>query len=457
MRINHNISAIRANRNLGITNKALDSSMEKLSSGYRITKAADDAAGLAISQKMRTQIRGLDQASRNASDGISVIQTAEGALSEVESMLQRMRVLAVQAANGTNTTEDCEALQAEIDQLNLEIERISNTTEFNTKTLLDGNLSNRTYNESNTLETIYLSDTVDPGDYEINVISTGSHTVTEFQLDMSVTEMPVAGTIFVNDQKIEIAKDESMDSVKTKLRDTCEAIKITTNFSADGKGCYFEAQAFGPKAVDVYVQPKELAAVLKVEDDPDTTVETKKGENVGVTLGDGFKPSATKVVKGDIVTITDVNGFEMQVKVGGAGTIKVLDAGPMDLQVGANEGQTMVVKIPNINPYTLGTDVLSVSSPDSAQAAITICDKAIQKVSDVRAKLGAYQNRLDYAIENLDLSEENMTEALSRIEDTDMASEMTEYTQKNVLAQAGNAMLAQANERPQTILSLLQA
>ena len=169
MRINHNISALKANNQLARTNKLLDASLERLSSGYRINSAADDSAGLAISEKMRTQIAGLEQASRNASDGISVIQTAEGALIEVESMLQRMRELSVQSANGIYTTEDRIAIQAEIDQLNEEITRISETTEFNTMTLLDGNIDRKSFSSNNSVTLISLSDTVSVGDYGIQI------------------------------------------------------------------------------------------------------------------------------------------------------------------------------------------------------------------------------------------------------------------------------------------------
>ncbi|MCR4624521.1 MAG: flagellin [Lachnospiraceae bacterium] len=274
MRINHNISALQTNAHMRRTDNALDKAMERLSSGYKINKASDDAAGMAISRKMKTQLAGLERASMNCSDGISVIQTAEGALNEVSSILQRCRELSVQAANDTYSDDDRAAVQQEIDQLMEEIQRISETTEFNTKTLLDGNL---------------------------------------------------------------------------------------------------------------------------------------EGE------------------------------------------------GTMVLQVGANENQTMEVEIPRIDPETLGIKDAEVSDHDHADEAITLFDDAIIRVSEIRARLGAYQNRLEHTVENLDTANYNLTEAVSRIEDADMAEQMTVFTQQNVLQQAGTSMLAQANERPQTILSLLNS
>jgi flagellin len=281
MRINHNISALQTNAHMRRTDNALDKAMERLSSGFKINKASDDAAGMAISRKMKTQIAGLERASMNCSDGISVIQTAEGALNEVSSILQRCRELAVQSANDTYSDDDRDAVQLEINQLMEEIQRISETTEFNTKTLLDGNL---------------------------------------------------------------------------------------------------------------------------------------EGE------------------------------------------------GTLVLQAGANENQTMEVEIPRIDPETLGLldpadpkEYIKVTDHDKADQAISLFDNAIRMVSETRAQLGAYQNRLEHTVENLDTASYNMTEAVSRIEDADMAEQMTVFTQQNVLQQAGTSMLAQANERPQTILSLLNS
>lgn len=502
MRINHNISALKANSQLFRTNTALDKSLERLSSGYRINRAADDAAGMAISKKMRTQIDGLEQSSRNGSDGISVIQTAEGALNEVNSMLQRARELAVQAANGTNTASDRAAIQAEIDELKNEIDRISTDTEFNTKSLLNGTVDNQSYSSSNKVELISLSDTVETKEYGLTIVQDARQAVINgFGFGAADDEVGASGTIKINGIEVEINKEDTFEEVFENLRNACDSMNIKV-FATNGvetdpakvdpeyagykladlsntNPLVFVSEAYGSsQSIEIYCDSADLRT--KFGGLSDTGVKAS-GVDAIATRGDGFASTATVSAKGDIITVTDNNNFEVkfQATPGAAGTtftdtdvdgtegtigvgagldvkITVLDAGPMDLQVGANEGQTMSVRIPRVDTVTLGIDKVNVCTEDGAQEAITILDKAVSEVTAIRAKLGAYQNRLDHAIANLDTSSENITEALSRIEDVDMAEEMSTYTQKNVLAQAGTSMLAQANERPQTILTLLQ-
>lgn len=512
MRINHNISALKANNQLSKTNGQLDKSLEKLSSGFRINSAADDSAGLAISEKMRTQIAGLDQASRNASDGISVIQTAEGALIEVESMLQRMRELAVQSANGTYTTEDRDAIQAEIDQLNAEITRISETTEFNTMTLLDGKIDRKSYSSDSNVKLVNLSDTVATGDYTLTVTQDARQAVmlgdeANFNGSGSAATETVnstqAGSININGESVTIEVGDTLDEVFTKIRDAGDSVGIsvfavasaatpstTTNLElagytsttwADNTRLAFVSRDFGSdQKVEIYCDDPELATLLGLS--PSKATATGYDAKATLDYTSEFENTATVAIKGNKVTISDKNNFNMVVEIQpgtvgtafddyavddtdaiitGAGTtvdvdISVLDAGPMDLQIGANEGQTMSVRIPKVDPSTLGIDKINIGTADGAQEAITLLDTAINTVSSIRSKLGAYQNRLEHSISNLDTTSENMTESLSRISDVDMAEEMAEYTQKNVLAQAGTSMLAQANQRPQTILSLLQ-
>ncbi len=487
MRINHNISALRANNQLVKTNNALDKSLEKLSSGLRINRAADDAAGMAISRKMKTQIAALDQASRNASDGISIIQTAEGALTEVNSMLERMRELAVQAANGTNTLEDRKSIQAEIDELKEEIKRISETTEFNTKTLLDGSIDNMSYSDNTAVKLISISDAVDSGEYTIEVTVEATKAVAKgtasIDADLVITA-DQAGTININGNEVTIEEGDTMEEVFEKIRSTCDTanIKVFTTDDltaptdgqiiaspdtagydsvplADNTALVFVSDGYGSdEAIDIYCDNANLKAALGL-----TTITATTGDDAEVTLEAGFSTTATVSVDGNLVKVTDTDGFEMVFDTqpgSSAGTgeanVTVLDAGPMKLQIGANEDQTMDVRIPKVDPVTLGIDSVNICTEEGAQEAITIFDEANTIVTGIRAKLGAYQNRLEHAISNLDTTSENMTEALSRIEDVDMAKEMANYTQKNVLAQAGTAMLAQANERTQTILTLLQ-
>lgn len=544
MRINHNISALKANNQLARTNNQLDASLEKLSSGFRINSAADDSAGLAISEKMRTQISGLDQASRNASDGISVIQTAEGALVEVESMLQRMRELAVQSANGTYTTQDRVAIQSEIDQLNQEITRISDTTEFNTMTLLDGNIDRKSYSSDNRVNLVSLSDSVSTGDYKINITQDARQAVivgkaTEFGTGTTATTERVitddeAGSINVNGESVTVNAGDTVDQVFEKLRNACDNVNVnvfavnsadltgtppaqpsTTN-NLDMAGytskqleeddtLVFVSRDYGSKqSLDIYCDNPQLCSILGL------TIQGARAQGYDakatLTLNASdpsslFENTATVSVAGNRITVSDRNDFSMTFEVepgtvktafddyqigvndvdadadgvydtpvaapdsdvDGDGTpdtvpitVSVLDAGPMDLQIGANEGQTMAVRIPKVTPATLGVDKINIGTADGAQEAVGLLDNAINTVSAIRSKLGAYQNRLEHSISNLDVTSENMTESLSRIEDVDMAEEMANYTQKNVLAQAGTSMLAQANQRPQTILSLLQ-
>lgn len=497
MRINHNISALKGNNQLKITNNALDNSLERLSSGFRINKAADDAAGMAISKKMRTQINGLDQASRNASDGISVIQTAEGALNEVGAMLQRMRELSVQAANGTNTAQDRAAIQQEINELNSEINRISTDTEFNTKGLLNGTVDCQSYSNSSMIKLISLSDNVVATDYHMTITQDARQAVLAgIQMpDPEETIQPgINGTININGIEINVSEGQTMSEIFEDMRNKCDSMNITVFAGTPGGtnpdyagyeqvelgagDIILMTQAYGSNQyIEIHCDNQKLCDLFGISPDGAKA----NGVDAKVSLGENFSYTATASAKGDIVTVTDSNGFEMkfQATPGAADTsftdataagteasisdgaemevsTTVLDAGPMDLQIGANEGQTMIVRIPRIDSVTLGTNVVNVCTQDGANEAITILDKAVTMVTQTRASLGAYQNRLDHAIANLDVCSENITEALSRIEDVDMAAEMSTYTQKSVLAQAGTAMLAQANERPQTILTLLQ-
>ena len=464
--------------------------MERLSSGLRINRAADDAAGMAISQKMKTQIAGLNQASRNASDGISIIQTAEGALIEVEEMLQRMRELSVQAANGTSTDEDKAQLQAEVDQLKDEINRISETTEFNTKKLLDGTMDRRSYSSDPKVKLISLSDSVNVDDYKFTV-GTEAKTAT---LRSKVTGTAITGseekyTITVNSQPIVIEKDDSLTDILGKLDEECGKMGIEVSFAQmktdadgnevkdeDGNTVYenidaasasagsflvFETKDSGTDAeIKVYAD-QELASLLGLS----TGGSSAKGQDATITLdttdAGGFSNTATVSTNGDYVTVRDRDDFEMVFQVSGKIVkevkVTVLDVGPMSLQIGANEGQTVEVRIPRVDTTTLNIDSANIGTQEGADAAISLFDAAINEVSEIRSKLGAYQNRLDHAINSLDVSAENLTEALSRIEDTDMAAEMAGYTQNQVLTQAATSMLAQANERPQSILSLLQS
>ncbi len=499
MRINHNISAMQTNTQLRKTGKALDKSLERLSSGYKINRASDDAAGMAISRKMKTQIEGLERASQNSSDGISVIQTAEGALNEVTSILQRMRQLSVQAANGVNTTEDRSAIQQELNQLQKEIQRISDTTEFNTKTLLDGNLDKNSYTNNTSVELIYSSDTVSSIDYSMNVLVDPRQAVVVGAVpSFDTLGEGQSGSITINGYSLYFTEGMSMEHCFSNIRSLCDDMNIKA-FFGDGPEVDGPAETAGyteteigagnlilmsngygsTQKVSVQCNNQELADLFGFS----TETVTSYGVDAQVELRDGFGSTATSSGNGDIVYVKDSNNFEMrfQIKPGASATsftdamgdgseeqsysegavlesvTTLLEAGPMYLQVGANEDQDMEVKIPRVDPVTLGIANVNVCTEEGAQQAITLYDNAVNEVSAIRAKLGAYQNRLEHTINNLETTDLNMTESMSRIEDADMAEEMTTYTQQNVLDQAGTAMLAQANERPQNILQLLQS
>jgi len=484
MRINHNIPALKTNNILGKNNLAMEKSLERLSSGYRINCAADDAAGLAISQKMKTQIAGLNQASRNASDGISVIQTAEGALIEVEEMLQRMRELSVQASNGTSTDDDRLQLQAEVDQLKDEINRISETTEFNTKKLLDGTVDRRSYSSDPSVELISLSDAVNVREYKFTpgVAATQAKLTTD-----TVSTAPGEATdvyrMTVNNTDIMIDGASSPSKILDQLNATCSNMGIEVSFvdkdgntvsasDADkGTACslLFQTVDYGTDAKIQVNASEPLAVALGISGGTRSAAGTDCTVELDLSDEGGFTNTSTVSIDGDYVTVRDRDDFEMVFKLSdGAGkktqdnptgvvTVTVLDAGPMTLQIGANEGQTMEVRIPRVDVTTLNIEEANIGTQEGAMEAITLFDAAVNEVSTVRAKLGAYQNRLEHAINSLDVSAENLTEALSRIEDTDMAGEMATYTQYQVLTQAATSMLAQANQRPQNILNLLQS
>ena len=386
MVVQHNLQAMNSNRMLGVTTSSQAKVTEKLSSGYKINRAADDAAGLSISEKMRKQIRGLDQASNNAQDGVSAVQTAEGALAEVHDMLQRMNELAVQAANGTNSTSDRTAIQNEIDQLTTEIDRVAETTKFNETYLLKGG--------------------------------------------------------------------DTTKAVTMKAHDA--GLKGSLTVAADGKSATFKPAAL-ETSDKVMIGGKEYKIVTTGADQNnglitlDTAKDLMKEELIKANSIGLDAPLAADKVTGDLT-----GGFTITM-----GEQTVANALSFNLHVGADADMTnkINVNIDTMNSAFLGVKGLDVVGTDGigtqATYAIDAIADAIQKVSDQRSALGAVQNRLEHTIKNLDNVVENTTAAESQIRDTDMASTMVEYTKNNILQQAGQSMLAQANQSTQGVLSLL--
>ncbi|MCI7108134.1 MAG: flagellar hook protein [Agathobacter sp.] len=490
MVVQHNMQAMNANRMLNITTSSQSKATEKLSSGYKINRAADDAAGLSISEKMRKQIKGLDQASTNAQDGISAVQTAEGALTEVHSMLQRMNELATQAANGTNSESDRQAIQNEIAQLTTEIDRVAETTKFNETYLLKGNGKTTTNVISAKDAGIIGSLTgvgTGTGVFKMDALKFGSTitigskgytigtTISDIREAITdgkfVSTKPGAGSIIqINGTEYTIAKDKA--SV-----DTAENVLLATQIASlvkDGDKVIVGTQTM--------VAMTENATTGKVDGvgDNDASVisakkaysliadELRKASSIGTDAGHEAKVTKTTATVGGTGTVnanwktgTQYANDNTQITfIISEGTVQSTQGLQMGLHVGADADETnkITFTIDSMTAAGLGVKGLNLVDTTGAKAtyAIDTIAEAISKVSAQRSSLGAIQNRLEHTINNLDNVVENTTSAESQIRDTDMAEEMVEYSKNNILAQAGQSMLAQANQATQGVLSLLQ-
>lgn len=469
MKINNNISAVITNKQLLGTEKNLSAAMERLSSGLKLNHASDNPSGMAISNKMRAQIKGLDQASRNASDGTSVLQIVDGALGEVTNMIQRMRELAVQAANGVNTKDEKKSCQLELASLREEIDRVSSTTEFNTKSLLDGSLDARVYVDAanvNNVSRLSVSDAVAEGVYKVSVDAAATQASHDFGISINDL-MGQDGSIMVNGASIEFKSTMTETEIKETLRDGLEYAGCEMDDLADDtSNITFHTKAYGVHTSISILQSFEdgdvLGGIPNAAADPEAKAETvSTGTDAVITFpaDSNFKDNSTVAYDGNRATITDANGFKMSMffKAGFTGTVEleVTEVGVMDLQIGANEGQTMQLRIPATDVNSLYLDDVDLGTLHGAKAALDRLDYALTQVSTIRSQIGAYENRLEYTVDSLDATEENMTAALSRIEDADMAEEMTEYTKNNVLEQAGISALSQANSLPELALQIL--
>ncbi len=613
MKINNNISAVISNKHLLRNEGYLSISMEKLSSGYKINHSGDDPSGMAISSKMRAQIRGLDTASQNSSDGMSVLETADGALNEVTDMIQRMRELSVQAANGTNSESDRKSIQDEIDQLVQEVDRVAETTEFNTKKLLDGSLDKRVYTDG--ISRVTLSDEVPAGKYDftIDVMPTQAtleSAVTWNELATSLSQTGEETYLNINGTGVTIQPGMNAENIYTLVRKTAELGEAEISDFNDGAGAVeFYSISYGDEAsLDIQMGPQLVDALGLVYDetrnryDPETgtggdtsyvtywsgtnaVISLDKDSDFGkqttsTTLTKDSSVSASRSIDGRRIRMTDIGGFEIdflidedviaeknaenstqlsenkeyrkqittlqnsnmnlqnenqklkalsedintygvsayysrilktldisesdledsdkpeniskvqslidtkvasneaaitqnntdiedyQAKIQANITtmsanakeleIEVTDIGPMNLQIGANEGQQMSVRIDSTGAEKLYLDQVDVSTQRGATRALEQLDEALSAISNTRSTIGAYTNRLEHAVNSLNQTSENMNQAISRIQDADIAVEMTEYTKYNVLQQASTSALSQANELPQTALQLLQ-
>ena len=412
MIVKHNLTAMNSNRMLGLTTASQAKATEKLSSGYKINRAADDAAGLAISEKMRKQIRGLTQASLNAQDGISAVQTADGALNEVHDMVQRLTELSVKAANGTLSKTDRDAVQNEVDQLVAEIDRVSTTTKFNETHLLRGT------NANGSAGLLTYTDAEDGIDDLIQVTD-----ATPFNSDTGTIGLKVS--------------DVDNDPLLTAPAE-------------------FKGKSVGPVGGTTYILV-DSASDTSVKD-AIKEIEGKSGYKAFSSMSE--LTSALKAAYGEHIraVTTYLDDAELYLK---AETFADLNS-PIDLSlhVGADssDDNKIYMNISQLSARGLGLNGLKVNgdNDDNATAAIDTIADALQRVSNQRASLGAIQNRLEHTIANLDNIVENTTSAEASIRDTDMATQMVEYSNNQILAQAGQAMLAQANQATSGVMSLLQ-
>ena len=520
MVVQHNMQAVNANRMLNVTTGAQQKSTEKLSSGYRINRAGDDAAGLAISEKMRKQIRGLDRASTNAQDGVSAVQTAEGALGEVQDMLQRMNELAVQSANGTNSESDRTAIQNEIDQLTTEIDRVAETTKFNETYLLKGDKAvTKQVRYQYNAWTNATSASVKFGG--VDGKNKGTDTATNLSVTVSFKGAKLSSgqdaaqndqnaiAKSIRDSGLSVSQTSTWDAgsnsevTSFKLELTGDAaqkynvVAITTGGKRGATEAVFEIQTKGGEAVaKVTVNGKAAGSTLPAATDTDqvhtvSAVISASDATAARTTGHGetseyFDKDGNRIsnnalnkyfsvdkgstsgtigsnsikARGDAKRVYDAVGNLTTLNSKNIGATRDLNGAlNLSLHVGADatSNNKITLNIESMSSKSLGINGLKVDGSDSTNSdlAIETIKEALQKVSDQRAQLGAVQNRLEHTINNLDNVVENTTAAESRIRDTDIADEMVKYSKNNILAQAGQSMLAQANQSTQGALSLL--
>ncbi len=564
MRVNFNVSSVIAQNALANNDTRLSNSTLRLSSGLKINKASDNEAGLAIARKMDAQIKSLMRANQNSNDGLSVVNTADGAMAEMHDILQRMNELAIQSANGTNSDDDRKQIQLEIDELVAELDRIAETTEFNAQSLLDGTFAYKGYSNTENVKVMSYTDGVASGTYVVgqieyyhyedntttytgedksikNIESESSYEVSsaddvknaliksdqlanyndisgikafpddslvtieddnivikaqgDFEVKLAINDrdavttstysslastavatttystytyrnvsvaVSTATTVRYNINLINVGGEKGVNAVsEDDYRSIAQSLeeyfkdRNETNVEITNMTCDIDANGKASMKIDYKCTD---AAGNEVNQNMELVLhQESKNINADPTISDGDKKEYT------------MNDYLYQMKettkttfVVGGNTkddcvkLNITGMGAMQIQVGANEGQILAIEIPNLSTLYMGVDNLNISTEDKATAAIDTIGKAINYLSGVRAKIGAYANRLEHIITNLDTTEENMTAAYSRIMDVDMATEMTEYSTVQVLVQASTSMLAQANERPQQVLQLLQ-
>lgn len=500
MKINYNAAAMRASTALNISDAKVSKSLGRLSSGLKVTTSKDNPSGYAIGRKMNTQIVGLGRATQSSQNGISVIETADGALTEVHEMLQRMNELAVKGETGTLTTSDRMTLEAELKQLKAEVTRISTDTEFNGQTLLDGTFDLRGYSSDHRVKVGYYSDEVTPKQYEItqlnasfdadgNIVGDVDYALRgdgdrAFPDGVTISQVRENKITFKGPSNFEMTLEVEPPALLPGTVNLAVAeSRYTENLTFDVKYKYVDGNGvWRPVLNEDDTKAAFIAARDKAKADGTLSI-PPDAEITNIDARDVYNGD------GDVITISNNSGFSKEIRLSwrpgssapypGAeppqGTTRavfdtvthvlsqasplILDItgiGAMDTQTGANEGQQLAIRIPTMSLNRMGLENTNVTTiEDSAEANESI-KSALLYVSDARSRLGAYQNRLEHTINNLAVSNENMTASYSRIMDVDMAEEMTNYTTEQVISQAAISMLAQANERPSQVLQLLQ-
>lgn len=496
MKISYNAPAMRASNALNASDSKVSKSLQRLSSGLKVTASKDNPSGYAIGRRMNTQIVGIGTATQSSNNGISVIETADGALTEVHEMLQRMNELAVKGETGTLTTGDRMTLEAEVKQLKAEITRISTDTQFNGQTLLDGTFDLRGYTNNHKVKVDYYADEVTAKVYSISELNVAYDKDGKIDKDNTVielgpefpegveisettkTKITLTGPLDFK-MTLEIPKDKDGKPVAGNLIEskqvtvptpapvppatTSAPVGAVYTYSLNTVSNQWEA------SLNAAATKTSFSAIIGQGDIPaDAQIDVVAGDGTAanpdkvlITSGNGLRmeipctrpaPSATEP---NPLTVTqDISGQQQDATVDLL--IDITGIGAMDIQTGANEGQQLAVRIPEISLNRMNMEDLKMTSVEECADANRTIKNAILYVSDARSRLGAYQNRLEHTINNLDVSNENMTSSYSRIMDVDMAEEMTNYTTEQVISQAAVSMLAQANERPSQVLQLLQ-
>ena len=482
MRINNNIAALTSYTSILRTDRRIDQSMRRISSGVRINSVADDAAGMAISHKLRTQIRGLEMANRNSMDGISLLQTAEGALQEVDDMLKRIRELAIQSSNDTMEVDDRRKADEEVQQLLKEINETSFKTEFNTIKLLNGGAARLTKSNlgPGTVKTLYVSNEVDVGKLNYTITSVGEPASLASAAAGFAASAATGGTLKINNESVTIPAGASPQEAITQMQELFDRVGIEAMIMNNGS---WDDYIAGTESLMLYTKQAGASQALKIEGTFAAAIGlTGSVTGTDAVLAPGLNTfngmTMAAVVDGNNIRFTGAKNQVIEVKIeldkpnpAGAWILKnnqpitslnatavstdVLDFGVLKLQVGPNKSQEMVIQIPDMSIEGLGIEYLHVKTFADSQSAIGLCDKAMARVAEVRAALGAYQNRLEHTVSSLTVTTEATTQSLSRIYDTDVAWEMTQLTQNRVLSQAAMAILAQANQRPQQVLQLM--